>query len=420
MLLGLSAAPSQGPPPEVRAQVAKLVGQLGAADAEAQVGAEWALLRLGPVILPLLPTPKPDAQDAASQRLRTVLGTLREVRPRTFTLQRDRIALKEALKELARQTGIAVADLTGRPDATLAVTCKELPFWQALDAIAAKAGARVALYSPKGLALVEAAPAKQAHPEPGVSYHGMFRTTLKHVSVSRDLETGAHTCVLHLDVAWEPRFPAFLLGAGPAAVVFARDADGNMLQAKLPSAGRDQLVPSASAHEIVLRTRAPARSSPALASLKGTLVVTGASKLLTFTFERLREIGPKDKAEGQTREGVKVRLTEVTRETDPDRLLVEVTIDNPPGGPVFESYQSWLGLNALWLEKKGGKQRVEPDRLPEISQPSAGQAVVRYEFPARGKKLRLGPLNDWVLHYRTPGRMVELTVPYEFKNVLLP
>ena len=46
-------------------------------------------------------------------------------------------------------------------------------------------------------------------------------------------------------------------------------------------------------------------------TLKGTLVVTGASKLLTFTFDRLREIGPRDKAAVQALEGVKVQLAEV-------------------------------------------------------------------------------------------------------------
>jgi hypothetical protein len=347
--------------------------------------------------------------------------------PRTFSLQRDRISLKEVLQELTRQTGIPVADLRGRPEATLALNCKDLPFWQALDAIATKAGARVALYSPKGLALTDAVRPSGSgeRPELAISYHGIFRMAVKHVALSRDLETGAHLCVLQLDVAWEPRFPAFLLGTGPAEVVWARDAGGKTLKAKLPSGGRDQLLPPAMAHEIVLRTQAPARSSPAIASLRGTLIVTGASKMLTFTFDRLREVGPNDKAEVQTLQDVKVRLTEVTREEGPDRFIVEVTIDNPPGGPVFESHQggAWLSHNAIWLERKGApRQRLLPSKADyEEIRRDGGQAVLRYHFTQKANPgVRFGLLSDWVLHYRTPGRMVEMTIPYEFKNLKLP
>src|SRR5262249_26268007 len=167
------------------------------------------------------------------------------------------------------------------------------------------------------------------------------------------------------------------------------------------------------------------RSAPAIESLKGTLIITGATKMLTFRFDRLREVGPKDKAEVQTLEEVKVRLTEVTRETDPDRFIVEVTIDNPPGGPEFESHQggAWLSHNAIWLERKGApRQQLLPSKADyEVIRRDGGQAILRYHFTQKvNAGVRFGLLSDWVLRYRTPGRMVELRVPYEFKNVRLP
>jgi hypothetical protein len=344
-----------------------------------------------------------------------------EVKPRTVTLQRDRVPLSEALKELTRQSGIAVADLTGKGNAPLALTLKGCSFWQALDRIAAAAGARVSLYSPKGVALVEAVGGKQA--SASVSYHGLFRTSVRHLTAVRDLESGAHSCVAQLDLAWEPQFTAFLVETGPATVAFARDAQGKVLRAQLPAQGREQITPPACAHEITLRMPAPARSAQEIETLKGAFVVVGAGKLLDFTFARLREIGPGGKAEAQTREGVKVRLTEASHETDPDRFIVEVAIDNPPGGPRFESYQSWLGANAIRLEKAaGGRQRLVPSpRDTEVVKLTAGQAVVRYHFTQKANPaVRFGKLSDWALHYRTPGRMVEVSVPYEFKNVRLP
>jgi hypothetical protein len=345
-----------------------------------------------------------------------------EVKPRTVTLQRDRVPLSEALKELTRQSGVAVADLTGKGNVALSLTFKDQPFWQALDRIAAAAGARVSLYSPKGVALVEAVGGKQTA-TPALSYHGSFRTSIRHLRVDRDLESGAHTCVAQLDLAWEPHFTAFLVETGPATVTFARDAQGKVLRAQLPALGREQITPPACAHEITLRMPAPARSSPWIETLKGTFVVGGAGKMLDFTFARLREIGSGGKAEEQTREGVKVRLTEASHETDPDRFIVEVAIDNPPGGPRFESYQSWIGANAIRLEKAaGGRQRLVPSpRDTEVVKLTAGQAVVRYHFTQKANPgVRFGKLSDWALHYRTPGRMVEVSVPYEFKHVPLP
>ena len=343
-----------------------------------------------------------------------------EARPRVITLQHDRVSLSEALKELARQSGSAVADLTGKGDAPFTLHFKERPFWQALDTLAAAAGARVALYSPKGIALVEATGGKQ--PAALVSYHGLFRTSVRHISVIRDLESSSHTCVAQLDLAWEPHFTAFLVETGTAAVTFARDAHGKALRVELPAQGREQVAPPAHAHEITLRMRAPARSASGMDALKGTFVVIGAGKLLDFTFDRLRAIAPNGKGEEQTREGVKVRLTEASRETDPDRFIIEVVIDNPPGGPRFESYQSWMGANAIWLAKNGGKQRLASSlRDTEVVKLTAGQAVVRYHFTQKANAgVRFGALSDWALHYRTPGRMVEVAVPFEFKNVPLP
>jgi hypothetical protein len=427
-VLSLSLARGQAPEPGQAEKVKKLVLQLGAADRKAQVAAELELLRLGPDILPEVLTRLPAAKGAARQKLEAVVGTLRELKPRTFTLNRVGITLNEALKELTRQTGIAVVNKTGQtPGPKFDLKCEDVPFWRALDTIAAAAGARVSLYqSDGGVALVGGWGGKAGgEPAPlAVSYHGLCRMTVKHVTVTRDLETGAHTCAVQLDVAWEPRFTAFRLGTGAGQVAFAPDAGGKVVKADLPSGARYQLAPPVCAQEVTLRTRAPHRSSPAIAMLKGSFVLTGAPKMLDFAFDRLRELGPKDKAVGQTREGVGVRLNEVSVETDPDRFIFGVVIDNPPGTATFESHEaaSWLGNNAIWLEKKGGvRLRLGgPLDIEEVKR-SAEQAILRYNFTQKANRnVRFGRVGDWRLHYRTPGRIVEVTVPCEFKNVPLP
>ncbi len=404
------------------AAVKQLVGQLGAADEEKQVAAEWSLLKLGPDILPLLPRPEPGDKGAQAQRLRSVSATLKELLPRTVTLHRKGIALGEALKELTKQTGIAVRNRLGAgSDPKIDVSADDLPFWKVLDTIAAAAGARVSLYEGDGTPALVAAPASKTGAAPPVSYHGLFRTTVKHVSLARDLETGTHTCALHLEAAWEPRFQPFLVDVGSARVAFAKDDRGTVRKGTLPPAGATA-VTGRTAVEVDLRLRAPERSSPRIDRIAGSLVVLGPSKMLTFTFDKLRFIAPRDKGERQEQDGISVRLSEVAK--DPDGWAVEVVIDNPPGGPRFESYQSWLGNNAIWLEKGAGNARqfLRPssageERLKE----TAAQAVVRYLFTAKGNRGgSFGKLSDWTLVYRTPGRMVEVAVPYEFKGVPLP
>ena len=60
-----------------------------------------------------------------------------------------------------------------------------------------------------------------------------------------------------------------------------------------------------------------------------------------------------------------------------------------------------------WLPEPNETVLVETNR----------KAILQYAFAdPKGK----GTAADWALVYRTPGRIVELTVPYSFKNVPLP
>jgi hypothetical protein len=347
---------------------------------------------------------------------------VKELDPQRFTLRREGVTLREALAALTKQTGIAVADLTGRGDGPkFDLDLKDRPFWQALDAIAAASGARLSLYPPDGGVALVSRPGMKggAKAQEAVSYHGLCRTAVKHLAVARDLENGAHVCTVQLDLAWEPRFTPFIVKTGPTEMAFAPDAGGKVVNAKLPEGGRDRINLPACAHEVTLRTPAPARSSPALAHLKGSFVLIGAPRMLDFTFGGLRLLGPKDKRPEQTREGVRVRLT--AAKVQKDRFVVGVVIENPPGTPHFQSHEQepWFSSVDVWLEKKGGARLVRPDAYDE--EKGEGRAEANFHFTQKANpRVRLGKLSDWTLHVRTPGRMVEVAVPYEFKDVPLP
>ena len=51
---------------------------------------------------------------------------------------------------------------------------------------------------------------------------------------------------------------------------------------------------------------------------------------------------------------------------------------------------------------------------------SSRHAVIEYQFGDADKGRPLGNPAAWHLHYHTPERIVEVTVPFEFKNILLP
>ncbi|MGH7227254.1 MAG: hypothetical protein ACRELF_28905, partial [Gemmataceae bacterium] len=115
--------------------------------------------------------------------------------------------MSEALAELTKQTGIRVEDVRGVPDEAIQLRLKQATFWQALDALAAAAGARVNLYPTSGRIVLDKRGANYRLPP--ISYDGRFRLSVKKVTTSRDLEiankngNGGATN-LALEVAWDP------------------------------------------------------------------------------------------------------------------------------------------------------------------------------------------------------------------------
>ena len=173
----------------------------------------------------------------------------------------------------------------------------------------------------------------------------------------------------------------------------------------MPVAGR-------SAAEIELLLPAPPRQSPSIASLEGSFKFLGPSKMLTFRFDKIKA----DAALQQ--EEVSVGLNKVNEGLD--RWLLTVQIDNPEGTPAFESFQTWLDNNRVMLVKATGSKpqtwTPEPNETVHFANPR--KAVVEYAFTLPKKENR--KLADWTLEVRTPGRIVELIVPYRFKDVPLP
>jgi hypothetical protein len=340
--------------------------------------------------------------------------------PRTMTLRGNDIPLSKALEELARQTGNRVEDRRQVKDGVkIKLDLDKATFWQALDAVARAADARVTLFDRDALVALADGPYQMVP----VSYHGLFRVMVKRIDLTRSFETDQHVCNIHLEVAWEPRFQPLMMESRSEALV-VRDDKGRA--AEVPEAGQGMMpIGRRLAKDIQLQVAAPHRSASQLGMLKGTLKVVGPDKMLTFKFDKLDKIEKRAEARTQSKDGVSVSLRELRAEGEGGDAIwtVGVLLEYPADGPKFESFQSWLVHNEIYLEKSrdGAGQKFAPNLGYETDDSTDAKAILRYRFgdePA--KKLVLGKFGDWNLIYRTPGRITTMDVPFEFKDVPLP
>ena len=346
------------------------------------------------------------ADEPAAQRAR-------DLTPRTFSLRESSISLTQALQALAQQAGVEVADR--RQDRSdnfkIKLDLDKVPFWQALDTIAREADLRVSLYQKDGkIALVDG-----PHQTLPVSYSGIFRVVVQELDVVRILETGAHLCRAHLEIAWEPRFQPLFLESRPEGLEL-KDDRGNTLKPLENGSGRAAVTkPLALDTQVVMQ--APTRQAHSI-DLKGALTLVGPSKMLRFTFDNLAKIerGNVKQERQQSQEGVTVKMTEFA--VEPERWTARFALQYPAEGPDFESFESWLVNSEIYLEKAAGKQRLRPATDDLNEQPGHRALAVYYFTEENGQEL--GKAADWKLVYRLPGTILRVPVRFEFKDLALP
>jgi len=330
--------------------------------------------------------------------------------PKPATLEGQNVPLATALADLAHQTSESTSDQLGDPDPVVDLDLKQVPFWQALDAIAEKANARVDLHARDGVALVKR-PA--GWKPPPISHDGLFRTSLSAVTAKLDLEADARTYTAAVEVAWEPHLLPILLETRPQSLV-ARD-DGGLL----PAVGAgSSLAPVDGRISLPFDVTLPplSRSVRSLSVVEGQLYAVAPTKMLTFTFdsiEALAKAAPGDPRLSHTREEVVCTVSRVVAAED--RWSVEITLDYPEGNVKLDSYQSWVVNNEMYLEH-AGERFASSSYLLEESTPR--RAVLTYNF-SDPEKMKRGS-RDWKLVYRTPALVVKVPFTFSFKDVPLP
>jgi hypothetical protein len=369
-----------------------------------------AILLLCAALIPLMASAdEPPPKKAPEQQPVTLSGTLE---------------VSAALAALTKQTGIAVVDRRGESDAKITVDLKKATFWQALDQIADAANAQVDVYTSDGQLALKKRSGKPAFKDAQmVSYDGLFRTSIKRITPSIDLETGETTYHASLEVAWVPTLQPFYLETRPQNLVVKDDQMKelppiNLGNAKAQADGRNALL-----FDTLLPTLP--RETKRIGHMEGKLSIVAPSRMLLFTFkESLAELYDKlnDKQKPttptMTLNNVECAISRITFAKE--HWEVRVALKYPPGNTELGSYQSWVVNNELVLESKDSKTRF-PATTYYLDPATATHAVVTYNFQNDPKQNRvLGKAEDWKLSYRTPETVVTIPISFSFKNVPLP
>ncbi len=341
---------------------------------------------------------------AAQEPPRTPTG----LEARTIALPSRKMSVADIVRELEKQTGNRVVDRRSADKGAIEIGFDGQTFWQALDRVAEKLDARLSFYGDDGIGIVDG-PRRAGT----VVNSGMCRVEIKTVTVQLDLESARRTCALQLEFTWEPRYEPLYLTADRVKGTFAPDATGKQLSFD-PLRGVAQQVTQRRTQTVELRVPAPERSSPALAALSGEARFLGPTRMVSATFAKLE---PGGKPQQVVEDDVKVTLSSVAVNTQ--TWTFQLDVENPVGTPAFESFQSWIDNNRIHLEQTvAGKKVIWTPRADDWNADLAGRkAKLTYAFSGAATK---GQPAQWTLVYRTPGRIVEHIVPFEFRNVALP
>ena len=416
--------PAPAPPPDLKEKVKALVEQLAGKDTAKQQAAAAALIKLGPDVLPLLPPVSDKPDEGLNKVLAPVRKALREQRvqrdltPLPITIESDDMPLSKALESIAKRTGITVEDKRDMgDDPHYKLRIKNMTFWQALDSLAQEADARVNFYEGDGkLALVKR---PENYQDPPVSYDRLFRTAVKRITAVRNLEGEQSQYMATLEVAWESRFHPFMLEVKPGDLTF-RDDNNRVLTLEQGESNK-QAVSHRNAVTFDVALPSLERKAAKLGLFKGSLTMVGPTHMDTFSFEStLAEMDKDPKARQLTRDGVTVKVGQLDLAKDHWTLTME--LEYPGEGPQFESFESWLVFNEIYLKKKESLvEQTFSTNSYVIESSSGNKAVVSYHFTDEPrKKFIRGKPEDWTVVYKTPGMILNVPVNFEFKDLPLP
>ncbi len=410
---GLLAQGDRPMQPEMAKQVTKLVRQLDDDQWARRQGAEEALLKMGPDVLPVLPHDSARTSPEARERLARVRNQLqvmfasRAVEASRVTLH-GTMTLGDALSSMQESTGNVITGYEDFADQEITMDVEQEPFWEVLDRLLDQAKLTIYPYAGEEATLrvmrrdeQQQARSKQAY------YEGVFRIQPTYVSAARDLVNPTIQALrVRLSVAWEPRTKPIAISL-PLAEITVRDDRGQPILVDGVGGRLNATVESdVPVVDMEVPLELPDRGARSIASLQGTFEVMIPGQIETFSFAGLdRQEEQKDR-----RAGVTVTLKEVRKNDDVQEVRVQIQFDEASNA--LESHRGWIFKNEAYVTDTSGK-RIEQGGRRLISQ-DEDSIYIAFMFVLDQ------PLADYKFIYRTPSLIIRQPMRFELKDIDLP
>jgi hypothetical protein len=396
-----------------RTRVRDLIGALGSDTRAARRQAERDLVSLGPAALPHLPAPELLPTVSVKQAVRRIRVTLehqaaeQSVKASTVTLGGDR-TLAELIPQLAKQTGntISLEKLTARQlKSSHSVNWNETPFWSAIRDIESSGFAfRFAAES----GAFEIRPRSESDAALRQTIQNSFRIRAGPV-VARTISADDDQTVLNcpLSIECEPRLRPLLLRMSTndfqlkspdGTSVGPFNADGR-IELPLGDGGREARTDLAFLSERVVDK---------------SVKLIGKVTVLTAALEQPVVFRDLDSASGTSRRrgGVTATLRKLTRRrsrSDEPFVHIEIGVSYDVGANAFESHQTWVFHNRVFLESKDG-DRLSADGFETLFQGDGTVGVV-YRFA------NLDDLQDMKFVYMAPTLLISVPLQIEIDDL---
>jgi hypothetical protein len=396
-----------------RTRVRELIGQLGSDTRAARRQAERDLVSLGPAALPHLPAPELLPTVSVKQAVRRIRVTLehqaaeQSVKSSTVTLGGD-MTLAELIPQLAKQTGntISLKKLTARQlKGSLSVHWKETPFWSAIREIESS-GLAFRFAADSGA--LELRTRSDSDTASGQTIQKSFRIRAGPV-VARTISSDDGQTVLNcpLSIECEPRLRPLLLRMSTNDFQL-KTSDGTSI-GPFNADGRIELPLGDGGRE--------ARTNLAFLSKRSVdkpVKLVGKATVLTAALEQPVVFRDLDSAAGTSRRrgGVTVTLRKLTRgrsKTDGPFAHIEIGVSYDVGANAFESHQTWVFHNRVYLESRDG-DRLSADGFETLFQGDGSVGVV-YRFA------NLDDLRDMKFVYMAPTLLISVPLQVEIDDL---
>ena len=401
--------------PDLRLQVRAAITQLSSPSRADRAKAEQVLTKLGPAILPLLPPP--DLLESASVRvaIRRVRVRLEHdaaelsLRPSTVSLAGD-FSVEEIVQQIEKQTGNAVS-IDELSEAQLkqrsTVNLENSPFWSAIGNVE-QTNLAASFDKETGLLTLHSGTSQRR--ESVTKIDRSFRIVASPFQPRGSVDNPTSLLSTQLGILCEPRLRPLFLKYETNDFKLAHSNGGQLtepfnagakIEVPLGNGGREARL------ALSFLTQNP---RPEKASIEGKVTILVAASEQPILFRNLGRA----KRVSRRRGGVTVTINDVHFATSSPKshdARVQLRVSYDLGAHAFESHQTWVFHNRVYLVDPDGKEHGPNGGFTTLHQ-GDGSVAIEYSF----KDLPGDPAK-WNFVYVAPTLLINVEIPIALLDI---